>query len=62
MLNSFAPGSLPGEEAGGTYKYPDSDVTTFEDLWETAGTVEVNCVLSQKQLGWAPDGKIIPLT
>ena len=55
-------GSLPGEKEGGTYRYPNSDVTSFEELWETAGTLEVNCVVTQKQLGWAPGGKIIPLT
>lgn len=62
MLNSFEPGSLPGEKTGGTYRYPASDVTSFEELWGTAGTIEVNCVITQKQLGWAPGGKTIPLT
>ena len=62
MLNSFASGSLPGEQAGGTYKYPASDVSSFEELWGTAGTIEMNCVISQKQLGWAPGGKLISST
>ena len=57
MLDSFAAGSLPGEKAGGTYKYCDTDVASFEDLWDSAGMIEVNCVLSQKELGWAPGGK-----
>lgn len=57
MLDSFVAGSLPGEKEGGTYRYPNSDVTSFEELWETAGTLEVNCVVTQKQLGWAPGGK-----
>ena len=60
MLNSFDPGSLPGEKAGGTYKYGNTDVTSFEDLWNRAGMIEMNCVLSQKRLGWAPGGKKIP--
>ena len=62
MLNSFAAGSLPGEKTGGTYKYPASDVSSFEGLWGTAGTIEMNCVISQKQLGWAPGGKLISST
>ena len=60
MLNSFDPGSLPGEKASGTYKYCDTDVTSFEDLWNRAGMIEMNCVLSQKELGWAPGGKKLP--
>ena len=62
MLDSFESGSLPGEKTGETYRYPASDVTSFEEIWGTAGTIEVNCVLTQKQLGWAPGGKIISLT
>ncbi len=61
MLNSFVPGSLPGEKAGRTYTYSDSDVTSFSELWDSAGTIEMNCVMAQKQLGWAPAGKTSPL-
>ena len=57
MLDSFDPGSLPGETAGGTYKYYDADVASFEDLWNSAGLIEMNCALAQKELGWAPGGK-----
>lgn len=59
MLNSFVPGSLPGEQAGGKYKYCDTDVTSYDDLWEAGGLIEVKCVITQKQLGWAPAGKSI---
>ena len=61
MLNSFEAGSLPGEEAGGTYKYSDTDVASYDDLWEAGGLIEMNCVIAQKQLGWAPTGKTFSL-
>ena len=61
MLDSFEAGSLPGEQAGGKYKYSDTDVASYEDLWEAGGLIEMNCVIPQKQLGWAPSGKKVSL-
>ena len=61
MLDFFEEGSLPGEDPSGQYIYSNTDVTSFDHIWHTAGLVLMNCMVFKRSPGWAPIGMTLPL-
>ena len=58
MLEYFIPDELLEESLD---PYSATDVASFQDIWEAANSVLVDCMGDSKRLGWAAVGKELPL-
>lgn len=56
MLSNFLEGSLPGQDPSTSYVTGNTDVSSFDDLYSDAITVEACCLISAHEPGWAPGG------
>ena len=56
MLETFEPGTLPGEKPG--LHYLSNDVASFGEIWQAADQSEMECVWRQHALGWFPVGEL----
>lgn len=59
MLSFFKWGELPGEDPRHPPPgvIPDTDVTSFREIWAVAQRLELNCLTLLRKPGWGPVGR-----